>query len=67
VTAGDREELVRQIQARLIEHGFDPGPADGVDGPQTREAIRAFQVKMGIEATGEVDRGLLDLFNTDRA
>lgn len=33
------------IQARLANLGFDPGAVDGVWGPQTAAAIRAFQAK----------------------
>ena len=58
--AGDREELVRTIQALLIERGYDPGPADGVEGPMTVEAIRAFQENIGLDPTGEVDLILLN-------
>jgi hypothetical protein len=31
------------VQATLARLGFDPGPADGKDGPHTREALKAFQ------------------------
>ncbi|MHA1559364.1 MAG: peptidoglycan-binding protein, partial [Alphaproteobacteria bacterium] len=59
VDAGDRGELVRTIQALLADHGFDPGPADGVEGPKTRDAARAFQQAIGVQPTGVVDEFLL--------
>lgn len=59
VDAGDRGELVRTIQALLADNGFDPGPADGVEGPQTRDAARAFQQAIGVQPTGIVDQTLL--------
>src|SRR5207245_2096874 len=31
------------IQARLHNLGYDVGPIDGIIGPRTQEAIRAFQ------------------------
>jgi peptidoglycan hydrolase-like protein with peptidoglycan-binding domain len=31
------------IQARLRNLGYDPGPIDGISGPLTEAAIRAFQ------------------------
>jgi hypothetical protein len=34
---------VRGIQIALARLGFDPGPADGIAGPRTREAVLAFQ------------------------
>jgi localization factor PodJL len=62
----DNEELVRTVQAMLIERGFDPGPADGVAGPMTYEAVRAFQMAIGIEPTGVIDDNLLKAL-TDQA
>jgi localization factor PodJL len=59
VDAGDRGELVRTIQSLLADNGFDPGPADGVDGPRTRDAARAFQQAIGVLPTGIVDETLL--------
>ena len=37
-------DFVRQIQQRLIAFGHDPGPVDGMYGPKTAAALRAFQV-----------------------
>ena len=59
VDAGDRGELVRTVQALLADHGFDPGPTDGVEGPKTRDAARAFQQAIGVPPTGVVDEALL--------
>ncbi len=66
VEAPGNDELVRTIQAMLIERGFDPGPADGVAGPMTYEAVRAFQLAIGIEPTGIIDEDLLRVL-TDQA
>ena len=46
----------RQIQAGLSAAGFDPGPADGVFGEGTREAIRGWQRARGLQATGYLHR-----------
>ncbi len=40
------------LQQQLAERGFEPGPADGIAGPQTREAIRRFQKSQGMIADG---------------
>ena len=45
----------RQLQQALEEAGFDPGGADGVFGPRTRRAIRAWQSLRGMRATGYLD------------
>ena len=42
----------RRLQEGLSAAGFAPGPADGVFGPGTREAIRRWQVARGEAATG---------------
>jgi localization factor PodJL len=55
----DRMALVKKIQTLLVENGYDPGPADGIEGPKTKEAVRAFQRSIGSAATGEIDTGLV--------
>lgn len=40
---------ILQIQQRLAELGFKPGPLDGIWGRQTMAALRGFQAKMGLE------------------
>ena len=42
----------RLIQSGLVALGFRPGPADGVFGPTTRAALKAWQRKNGKKATG---------------
>lgn len=45
---------VRQIQQALKAAGFDPGPIDGIKGPKTLAAIRAFQKARGLVVDGIV-------------
>ena len=45
----------RRIQLGLRSAGFDPGGADGLFGPRTRAAIRAWQSSRGVRATGYLD------------
>lgn len=40
------------VQARLDNLGFICGPVDGINGPQTQTAIRAFQEKCGLRVDG---------------
>ena len=49
------KEDVRKAQEALKNKGHDPGSIDGVIGPQTRQAIRAFQNASGIKETGSLD------------
>src|SRR5688500_2168543 len=48
---------VAALQVGLRAQGFDPGPVDGVRGPQTTKALIAFQRARGIRPTGLVGRG----------
>lgn len=45
---------VRAAQRALRTSGFDPGPADGVYGPQTEAAVIALQLAKGLVSDGEV-------------
>ena len=44
------------IQSRLTAHGFPCGVIDGVLGPKTTAALRAFQRSVGLEQTGVADQ-----------
>lgn len=54
----DRSSVAR-LQAALNQRGFDPGGIDGVAGPRTREAVRAFQDRYGMKATGVINNQML--------
>jgi N-acetylmuramoyl-L-alanine amidase len=43
---------VQDLQRRLIALGYNPGPADGVDGPKTKAAVRLFQLAEGLAVDG---------------
>jgi lipid-binding SYLF domain-containing protein len=49
------DQSIRDVQNVLENKGFDPGPLDGVMGPQTRSAIREFQNSNHLEPTGMLD------------
>jgi putative peptidoglycan binding protein len=53
--AQDGQDRVKAIQQALKDKGFDPGPIDGIQGPQTTAALKAYQQAEGLEATGRVD------------
>lgn len=45
---------VGALQNRLVELGFTPGKVDGIHGPVTDRAVRAFQTGVGLDADGTV-------------
>jgi localization factor PodJL len=57
-TAGD--SLVARAQTLLGRLGYDPGPADGVSGPRTRDAISAFERDRGLPETGSATPGVIE-------
>ena len=50
---------IRRVQTLLRQKGIDSGPLDGVAGPITRSAVRSFQEKYGMNASGEMDNQFL--------
>jgi peptidoglycan hydrolase-like protein with peptidoglycan-binding domain len=60
ISQREKTERVRDIQRLLGKLGYDPGPADGYRGRQTRAAIRAFEKARGMEITGELSPQMVD-------
>ncbi len=57
---------VMYVQLRLRALGYDAGPVDGIAGPKTRAAIKAFQSSERLTVDGELSRSLVeDLFERD--
>ena len=52
-------EGIRTVQQALQKKGIDPGPIDGIMGPQTEQAVRKFQDAYGINASGRIDNQTL--------
>jgi peptidoglycan hydrolase-like protein with peptidoglycan-binding domain len=61
------QQDVRQAQQALKNQGQDPGPIDGILGPQTRQALRGFQKANGLEQTGTLDAETKQKLNIDGA
>lgn len=55
----DDGSLVAQLQSRLAGRGYYRGAVDGVMGPETRRAIRAFERANGLPVDGLIDDQLL--------
>ena len=52
---GGNAEQVKAVQQALKDKGVDPGPVDGRMGPKTSSALREFQKKEGLKASGHLD------------
>jgi len=53
------DATVSEVQRALQRKGYDPGPADGVIGSRTRDAIAAYKDDHGLAVNGLIDRALL--------
>jgi membrane-bound lytic murein transglycosylase B len=56
---------VMEIQSLLEKLGFNPGTADGVVGPQTRNAIKSFQQQARLPADSFPTMALLERLRLD--
>jgi peptidoglycan hydrolase-like protein with peptidoglycan-binding domain len=50
------EEQIKQAQQKLKAEELYQGEIDGIAGPQTHDAIEAFQKKHGLKQTGSLDQ-----------
>ncbi len=58
-SAFNQKQLVILAQGYLSRLGFNPGPADGVMGTQTRQAIKDFQQENQLPVSGNIDPTLV--------
>ena len=57
IRIGARSSAVREMQLALMAKGVSvPGGADGIFGPATEAALKSFQKKSGLKATGVLTR-----------
>ncbi len=56
-------ELVSALQTSLGQLGYDPGPADGIFGAKTVDAVKQFQAEQGLPETGIVTQELAFLLS----
>ena len=59
------KESIRQVQRKLAQLGYRPGPADGAMGNKTRQAIRQYQRDKKLPINSKVTRSLLDSLYPD--
>lgn len=55
--------LVKEAQTQLKDQGLYNGQIDGIAGPQTRAAVRAYQKREGLRQTAQLDRETVQHMN----
>ena len=55
ISSDPYQPLVRQVQERLNQLGFDAGPVDGEFNEKTQAALAQFQLSLVIPAGGQLD------------
>ena len=63
---GVEQGTIKQAQEKLSSKGHDV-QADGVLGPKTQAALKEFQQKEGIQASGRLDQETLAALGVDEA
>ena len=54
------KDMVATVQRILNRWGYQCGPADGIAGENTKQAVMDFQMDQGVDITGEIDENLMD-------
>jgi hypothetical protein len=62
-----RDDLTVNVQTELNAAGYTAGPTDGIYGPRTADAIRAYQGNNSLPQDGQVSLALLDHMRAKRA
>jgi carboxyl-terminal processing protease len=52
---GAGSDQVKAVQKALQDKGMDPGPVDGIMGPKTSAALKAFQKDQKLTESGRLD------------
>ena len=50
-----KNHAIYNVQKKLTEKGYDPGPIDGIMGIRTSEALKKFQKNNGLSVSGKLD------------
>jgi Ni/Co efflux regulator RcnB len=56
----------RMLQRALNSGGLDAGPADGIMGEKTKQAVQKYQSQKGLNASGQLDRETIAALRADR-
>jgi peptidoglycan hydrolase-like protein with peptidoglycan-binding domain len=53
------DTMVRDVQVKLKNYGYNPGTVDGIFGSKTKKALMEFQKNNKLSVTGEIDESTL--------
>lgn len=56
---GPYSDVIKQVQQKLHEQGFDAGPVNGDFGTKTQAALAQFQLSRTLPASGQLDNRTL--------
>jgi hypothetical protein len=62
---GRHRTSVAEAEQLLVERGYDPGPVDGYLTPETREALRAYQLDSALPVNGRLTRRVVENLRRD--
>ena len=54
------KEVIQRVQLALTFSGHYKGAVDGIMGPETRKAIKAYRTDKGIKGGDQIDAALLN-------
>lgn len=60
-------QLIRQVQQKLNDEGFDAGPVDGILGPKTEAALERFQADNGLTQSGRLNQETLKKLDIEQS
>jgi Putative peptidoglycan binding domain len=66
MNGGPGAEQVKAVQQALQAKGMDPGPIDGIMGPKTTVALKAFQKDQKLTESGRLDDQTRDKLGVPR-
>jgi len=63
---GPYADLIKQVQEKLHQHGFDAGPLNGQFGTKTQAALAQFQLAQTLPVSGMLDDDTLHALDVQR-
>jgi peptidoglycan hydrolase-like protein with peptidoglycan-binding domain len=57
------QTIVEQAQTKLAAMGYKPGPANGIENKETKDAVKRFQKSQKLDASGQLDTQTLAALN----